>query len=464
MGSVDVLLSKVPGVGMPWRDDLVEAVTTESLFVAPARISRSTFAGVLLAAGSPWAARGGEIYDTIAGGSHDPGVWLAICAEEHSYGMNRDSVLWRNDTRSWTNARTVRDPEITGWEIIRDAVRRSDYVRYADVLDSVRDGLYRISDPTYRYVREGRKTIGSVFAIWTEGDGARYAASVVRRLNDWIRAEAQTPYAGVISGLIDIRTLLARRDANSGVPAGPFERRPVGDKRGVVIHYSGPPVTRRSETLAVLQSEARYHVDKDWSRAGDPPVRGDGLMYHVAIGDDGAAYLCRDLEAVLWHCGAWPQNALALSIHVPIGGDQRATAAQVGTLRRVVDDWRQSTRTPCDEVWGHQELQPTSCPGTLMADFVRPYRAANDTIGEGQWFSETNCYVGGAFWAYWRDRGGLPIFGYPLTNERVDDGLTVQYFERAVFEWHPANPVPYKVLLRRLGADALAVKTKEVAS
>jgi len=31
-----------------------------------------------------------------------------------------------------------------------------------------------------------------------------------------------------------------------------------------------------------------------------------------------------------------------------------------------------------------------------------------------------------------------------------------QYFERAVFEYHPNNPAPYKVELRRLGADLLA--------
>jgi len=35
---------------------------------------------------------------------------------------------------------------------------------------------------------------------------------------------------------------------------------------------------------------------------------------------------------------------------------------------------------------------------------------------------------------------------------------TVQYFERAVFEWHPDKPEladRYHVLLRRLGAEAL---------
>jgi hypothetical protein len=285
----------------------------------------------------------------------------------------------------------------------------------------------------------------------------RYAASVVRRINEWIASEIGAPYANVVSGLVDVRARLARRDRRDGVAAGPYERRPLTEKRGVVIHYSGPPVERRSETLAVLQAEAGYHVGKDWSSAGDPPIRGDGLMYHVAVGDDGTAYLCRDLEAVLWHCGAWPQNALALSVHVPIGGSQRATAAQLGTLTRVVDEWRQATGTLLSEVWGHQELQPTSCPGTLMADFVVPYRTPKRDQEHGQWFSETGCYVGGAFWAYWRERGGLPIFGYPLTNERAEGGLTIQYFERAVFEWHPRNPEPYKVLLRRLGAEALAL-------
>jgi len=435
----------------------LDTITTDSPFISPSRISRATFERVLVGAGSPWAARAGEVHDTIVAAGQDPAVWLAICAEEHTYGINRLSVLWRNDTRSWTNARTVRDPSLTGWEIVRDSVRGSDYVRYADVLDSVRDGLYRITDPSYRYVRENRRTIAEVFAIWTEGDGARYAAAVVRRVNEWIASEAGAPNANVIGGLVDVRGQLARRERRDGVSAGPYERRPLAEKHGVVIHYSGPPVERRAETLVVLQAEARYHVDKDWSHPGDPAVRGDGLMYHVAVGDDGTAYLCRDLEAVLWHCGAWPQNARALSVHVPIGGSQRATAAQLATLRRVVDEWRRATGTPLSEVWGHQELQPTSCPGTLMADFVFPYREPKPDSEHGQWFAETGCYAGGAFWSYWRERGGLPIFGYPLTNERIEDGMTVQYFERAVFEWHPQNPEPYKVLLRRLGAEALAL-------
>jgi hypothetical protein len=99
-----------------------------------------------------------------------------------------------------------------------------------------------------------------------------------------------------------------------------------------------------------------------------------------------------------------------------------------------------------------------------MTDFIYPYRAGRlDAMSDGQWFVETGHYIGGAFWTYWRERGGLPLFGFPLTDETLEDGHTTQYFERAVMEWHPENADPYKVLLRRLGAEALARRQPEAA-
>ncbi len=54
------------------------------------------------------------------------------------------------------------------------------------------------------------------------------------------------------------------------------------------------------------------------------------------------------------------------------------------------------------------------------------------------------------------ERESIALFGYPISEEFTDPdtGLTVQYFERARFEYHPGNPEPYKVLLGRLVADA----------
>jgi hypothetical protein len=45
--------------------------------------------------------------------------------------------------------------------------------------------------------------------------------------------------------------------------------------------------------------------------------------------------------------------------------------------------------------------------------------------------------------------------GRPLSDELDEGGVTVQYFERAVFERHPgARPARWDVLRRRLGASA----------
>jgi hypothetical protein len=65
------------------------------------------------------------------------------------------------------------------------------------------------------------------------------------------------------------------------------------------------------------------------------------------------------------------------------------------------------------------------------------------------YFAETGHYVCDEFLGFYETRGGVEIFGYPLTEAFYDPtrGLQVQYFQRARMEWHPYNPDPYKVLL-----------------
>lgn len=71
-------------------------------------------------------------------------------------------------------------------------------------------------------------------------------------------------------------------------------------------------------------------------------------------------------------------------------------------------------------------------------------------------FPETQHTLRGTFRSYWERNGGLPIFGYPISEEFVEPGedgrnYTVQYFERHKLELHPENAAPYNVLLTRLG-------------
>jgi hypothetical protein len=75
-------------------------------------------------------------------------------------------------------------------------------------------------------------------------------------------------------------------------------------------------------------------------------------------------------------------------------------------------------------------------------------------------FTETGHNVSPTFLAYWNATGGLPVFGYPITEERTEtnpiDGkdYTVQYFERNRFELHPEQAdTPFEVQLGLLGTQ-----------
>ncbi|HEU4323718.1 MAG TPA: L,D-transpeptidase [Roseiflexaceae bacterium] len=58
------------------------------------------------------------------------------------------------------------------------------------------------------------------------------------------------------------------------------------------------------------------------------------------------------------------------------------------------------------------------------------------------------------FLRFWRENGGELIFGYPISEEIVEDGQVVQYFERARFEYHPErSEAQGRVLLSRLGSE-----------
>ncbi|MGA7669852.1 MAG: prenyltransferase/squalene oxidase repeat-containing protein [Nitrolancea sp.] len=104
---------------------------------------------------------------------------------------------------------------------------------------------------------------------------------------------------------------------------------------------------------------------------------------------------------------------------------------------------------------------PLHAPGRTLA------QAKSDAQpGDGRrcvYFEQTmhNACLG--FLAYWQKNGGLDAFGYPLSEEFtfVDPATgrptTMQYFERARFEWHPGSaPLRFDVQLGRLGSEALS--------
>ncbi len=98
------------------------------------------------------------------------------------------------------------------------------------------------------------------------------------------------------------------------------------------------------------------------------------------------------------------------------------------------------------------------------------------------YFPETGHTLRGEFLHFWDRRGGLAIFGFPISEPFDENGQLVQYFERARFSYNPADmegfyrsmeqtnginlDTLYEVQLGHVGrehAEALDIRTSSVA-
>jgi hypothetical protein len=91
-----------------------------------------------------------------------------------------------------------------------------------------------------------------------------------------------------------------------------------------------------------------------------------------------------------------------------------------------------------------------------------PFKRAATTAAPGAiYFDATGHNIARQFTEYWQQHGGLPVYGYPI-SEAFDevsptDGKTylVQYFERNRLEYHPELPEEFRVSLGLLGTQVL---------
>jgi hypothetical protein len=99
---------------------------------------------------------------------------------------------------------------------------------------------------------------------------------------------------------------------------------------------------------------------------------------------------------------------------------------------------------------------------TAPAAQVGAAPSSPDDLLMPRYFPETGFWVQGLFRQYWETHGGLYIQGYPITGVFQQDGYYRQYFERAVFEYHPEFAgTPYVVELARVGADLTQSRSSE---
>jgi hypothetical protein len=150
--------------------------------------------------------------------------------------------------------------------------------------------------------------------------------------------------------------------------------------------------------------------------------------------------------------GGLAQQGYPISDEVPDRSDTDGKTYRMQYFERAVFEAHPENRAPSDVL--------LSLLGAELYNIKYPGGAAGQQPNQApgaQYFPPTGHWVGGAFLSYWQQHGGLAQQGYPLSDEFQEtsalDGqrYTVQYFERAVFEYHLENRPPYDVLLAQLG-------------
>ncbi|MGA7672763.1 MAG: glycoside hydrolase domain-containing protein [Nitrolancea sp.] len=132
--------------------------------------------------------------------------------------------------------------------------------------------------------------------------------------------------------------------------------------------------------------------------------------------------------------GMWVANWDGVGDLAKIPNGSRFT----GVGWQYADNWRGFDVSHVDGVWWAPVLAPL---GSSAA----------------RWFTETGHTIAYGFRAYWESHAdAMQLFGFPLSEEFKDaEGVTVQWFERARFEWRPGRHLPFDVQLGRVGAEAM---------
>ncbi|MBX5444002.1 prenyltransferase/squalene oxidase repeat-containing protein [Sphaerobacter sp.] len=225
------------------------------------------------------------------------------------------------------------------------------------------------------------------------------------------------------------------------------------------------PARRSDSRATALAIQALVAAGKRGSTAVD---RGIGYLL-AAQTDDGSfvSQVGADVPAV------GDATSTALATQAMLAAGERATsdtvAAGIAALERLQNDsgaLRARDDVPSDSLLATAQavpalaLQPLPIPArpdfgrrTAMERAMQPASPKEGCA----YYAATGHNLCAGFLSYWLAYGGLAVYGYPLTEEFVENGRTVQYFERARFEWYPGMaPERFDVLLGRIGAEQAA--------
>jgi hypothetical protein len=158
----------------------------------------------------------------------------------------------------------------------------------------------------------------------------------------------------------------------------------------------------------------------------------------------------------------WEQYGGLMAFGYPISGELQEDGRTVQYLERMKFEYHPEAAGTAWAVMGELMGRVITVGRDTEPSFVS---IADPHDASCNYYAETGHTLCRGFKSYWEQHGGLWMYGFPISQElqerNPDTGeiYTVQYFERARFEWHPENAgTQYEVLLGRLGAQLFAAR------
>jgi hypothetical protein len=141
----------------------------------------------------------------------------------------------------------------------------------------------------------------------------------------------------------------------------------------------------------------------------------------------------------------WLMNGGAAIYGYPISEEFDLGGARVQYFEKSRFEYNPASGSP----W-KVELTPVGSLLTAGREF--PPAAQTGSTADRVYFEQTGHTLGGVFLQFWQASGGMAVFGCPISEEVLEGGVSVQYFERARFELTAQG----RVQLGDLGAELLA--------
>lgn len=369
------------------------------------------------------------------------------------------------------------------------------YVQYDSWADGFEDVAFRIVDPGFAYAKAGATTLETILPIFappTDGNnpdayiaaGVSYMSRIIIPggiVPKHIRVAASAGHRNTAGGdareqlqSIELTEEFYRQSRGIAglevvvfTPDGPDADSDPGDgmypgtyndlAREIVRRHATTPFDVAFAWHTEGGPEGLFIIAPYWDAANDHDTEVDGPLGELIVARMTAALGMKRRSTGVLRPGIMAEYQTGVGGQGSRLGDFASTAAIKDTCTRFVIEVGSHT-----QAGDLAKFNAATAAGAMIDALCAYYGIARQAppppADEFRFFTETGHGIGHGFKNYWETNGGLLIFGYPLTDEIDEDGQTVQYFERAVFEFHPQNPDPYRVLLRRLGAEALERK------